>query len=131
MYCDIINQYYQNKISEEEFQLHSLNCAYCKNLDYKINSTFSILDIKAQIPGNLAEKIISKKNHQFYRFSKRFDLSIITQIAAVIIAGVFLGIVLGKNSNSNILMGKDAKKHQSLIEYRESHHLNISPNLFQ
>lgn len=130
MSCNIISQYIDLKISEEEFERHLATCEYCRKMNDKINQTLSILDIETNVPGDLAKKILSEKDKKIINKTKKVDFSMILQIAAVVIAGVFLGIVLGKNSNPSLLMSKESKKQKSLIEYREIHHFNTNQNLF-
>jgi len=131
MHCTIINQYINNEISGEEFDQHLENCEYCRDLNAKSLRIFDILDIKADVPKNLAENIILKHRETNEKKTFKIDFSLITQIAAVIAAGIFLGIVLGKNSDTNLLLSKELKKQNSLVEFRNSHHFNTSTHLFQ
>lgn len=130
MSCEIIYQHIDLKISDQEFNEHITTCEYCRKLNSKINQTLSLLDIEASLPENMANRIVSFKNENSQLLSKKTDFSMILQIAAVVVAGIFLGILLGRNSNTAFLMSKQSKKQKSLIEYREIHHLNVNHELF-
>lgn len=96
-----------------------------RNINKMVDDTMEILDQDFSIPENLADKIMSK--HIFAAAPKRrtINYSIYAQIAAVLVAGVFLGVVLGKNADVGILLSKETKKQRSLIEYKASHHLFV------
>lgn len=96
-----------------------------RNLDELVDSTMNILDEDFQVPENLTDKIMSNRPQTKHPRVRKLNFAVYAQIAAVIIAGVFLGVVLGKNANTNMLTSKETKKHQSLIEYKISHHLSV------
>jgi hypothetical protein len=99
-------------------------------MNFRIEYAMSVLDLKSDVPENLAASIISKKNQEISVKSIKKDPVMILQIASVIAAAVMLGIFLGKNSDLDLIQSKDSKKLQHLIEYREAHHFNIDQELF-
>jgi hypothetical protein len=127
MHCEEINNHIANKISDIEFEKHLLSCTYCREMNTRIDSAMSILELKSAVPENLVASVLSKKNHVQ---SIKKDPIAILQIASVIAAAVLLGIFLGKNSDTDFIRGKESKKLQHLIEYREIHHFNINQELF-
>lgn len=96
-----------------------------RNLNEMVDATMNILDEDFQVPENLTDKIMSNRPQIKQPRVRKLNFAVYAQIAAVIAAGVFLGVVLGKNANTNLLSSKEAKKHQSLIEYKISHHLSV------
>ena len=131
MQCKAIYQFVDGEISKEKFEDHMKECSLCKQMHTNLDDAFSILELSADVPENMAEKIIRKKNDLPKITSLKRDLSMILQIACVVIAGIFLGIVLGKNSNTQLIMGKSSERTKSLIEYRDSHHFTVNPNFFK
>jgi predicted anti-sigma-YlaC factor YlaD len=130
MSCEKIYQHIDLKISDQEFKEHLASCEYCREMNSKINQTLSLLDIESKVSENMTDRILSAKKAGSKLFNRKVDFSLVLQIAAVVIAGIFLGIVLGRNSNTSLLMSKHSKKQKSLIEYREIHHLNVNQELF-
>ncbi len=97
-----------------------------RDLNNMVDKAMNILDEDFQVPENLVDQILRNrsKNSKQAR-SKRISYSFVTQIAAVLAIGVFLGIVLGKNADSKVFLSKEDKKHQSMMDYKESHHLTV------
>lgn len=96
-----------------------------RNLNELVDYTMSILDEDIQVPENLTNKIMSIRPQILQTKTWKFKFIVYAQIAAVIVAGIFLGVVLGKNANADILLSKESKKQQSLIEYKLSHYLHV------
>ena len=96
-----------------------------RNLNELVDTTMNILDEDFQVPENLADKIMSNRPQSKQPRVRKFNFAVYAQIAAVIATGVFLGVVLGKNANTNLLSSKESKKQRSLIEYKISHHLSV------
>lgn len=97
-----------------------------RNLNELVDNTMNILDEDFQVPENLTDKIMSNRPQLKQQARvRKLNFAVYAQIAAVLAAGVFLGVVLGKNANTKLLSSKEAKKHQSLIEYKISHHLSV------
>jgi hypothetical protein len=130
MYCEQIHNHIEHKISDEEFVMHMAGCSYCSSMNQKIEQTLSILDIKSSLPENLTASIVAFKEEETSRKAGKINFSNILQIASVIAAGVFLGILLGKNSNMDFIQGKESKKEKSIMEYRDKHHFNVNPDFF-
>ncbi len=95
------------------------------DLNEKVETTLSILDEEFQVPENLTDKILSHCTNIKPHRKVRKNLAVYLQIAAVLAAGVFLGVVLGKNADTNLFTSKENKKNRSLIEYKISHHLLV------
>ncbi len=130
MYCEKIYQHTDQKITDREFELHLKHCSYCREMNSKIEETMSVLELRSDPPENLMESVLFKKNEWNEKKTGKPDLMTILQIASVVVAGIFLGIVLGRNSNTELIMGKDNQKEQGIIEYRDIHHLNTNQELF-
>ena len=130
MQCNKIFQHIDGQISDKEFEIHAKECSYCNEMDNHINDVFSLLDAQAEVPQGMVAKILQKKNELPVKFSLKRDFAIILQIACVAIAGIFIGIILGKNSNPNILMSKNTERTKTLIEYKNSHHFTVDSDFF-
>jgi hypothetical protein len=90
----------------------------------KISETMAILDEEVEIPSGLTERMMSRiKGMPVQQVRKTIDLNKYLQMAAVVAAGIFLGVLLGTRANPEIFLSKKDKKERALIEYRESHHL--------
>lgn len=100
-----------------------------RSLNELVDSTLNILDEDFQVPENLTDKIMSNRPQIKQTKVRKLNFAVYAQIAAVLAAGIFLGVVLGKNANTNMLISKEFKKHQSLIEYKMSHHLSVDRTL--
>ena len=124
MHCDTINKYVNNELSEEEFAAHIFGCPYCEALNSRASASLSILDLKTDFPPGLTGLILYRLEEDRKK-QKKFDLMMIFQVASIVVAGIFLGITLGRNSNTELIMSKLNKKENFLIEYKDMHHLNI------
>ena len=105
-------------------------CSDYRDLNEMVESTMSILNEEFHIPKNLTDKIMAKRPQIQQPKIRKFNYAVYAQIAAVIAAGVFMGVMLGKNADTGLLLSKETKKQRSLIEYRDSHHLNIDHTYF-
>src|SRR6056297_3238105 len=112
MHCEKIYQHIDQKITDREFEQHLAQCSYCNEMNSKIEETMSVLELGSDPPENLMESVLSKKNEWHGKKTGKIDLMTILQIASVVVAGIFLGIVLGKNSNTELIMGKNTQKEQ-------------------
>ncbi|MFZ5940374.1 MAG: hypothetical protein ACOYXB_07350 [Bacteroidota bacterium] len=130
MHCTVIEEYMNDRISGEEFELHTRECAHCRKLNSRFETAWSELDLSLEVPAGLAERIMAARREMTPSKIRRIDFSLITQVAAVLVAGIFLGITLGKHSNPNLLMSKESRKHQSLVEFRNDHYFNVGKELF-
>ncbi len=95
-----------------------------------VKEAMSILDEEIPISEDLTERILAKKPVIPPSKVFRINFSDYAQIAAVLAIGVVLGVVLGKNADTNILLSKDSKKKKILIEYRNSHYLTVDRTFF-
>lgn len=130
MHCDTLNKYLNSQISDDAYFKHVSTCPSCAELLQKTNSTLSILDNSSDVPVDLAKNILIRKSEMLESRSSRFDLSMILQFASVIIFGVFLGIFLGRNSDTKLLKTKNSDRTESLIEYKQSHYLFVDHEIF-
>lgn len=130
MHCTVIEEYMNDRITAEDFELHARECAHCRSINARFESAWSGLDLSVEVPAGLAERILEAKRQIKPSKIRRIDFSLITQVAAVLVAGIFLGITLGKHSNPNLLMSKESRKHQSLVEFRNDHYFNVGKELF-
>lgn len=123
MKCNQSIQHIILETSERGFKQHVDSCESCNDLNSKVNATVSLLDLPVEVPEGLIRKVDIRKDIIIGR-RKRLDVAGILQFSTVIAAGILLGIVLGRNANIRTLISKHSKKTESLIEYREKHHLN-------
>lgn len=130
------NKIYQNivlGISNKETEKHLKECSHCNEINTLVNNTMSVLDENLEVSEDLINKILLKKRNNRIQFSriKKLSLSMYAQFATVILIGVFLGIILGKNAETKLLTSKVNNKSKSLIEFREAHHLVVEQSMFQ
>jgi len=130
MPCTVIDLYIQNKISDEDFDLHARDCNHCREMNDRFEQAWSLLDENVEIPDKLAGKIIERKKEIRKSRIRTFDFTMITQIAAVLVAGIFLGIQLGKHSDTRLLTTKESRKQQSLIDFKNDHYFTVEEELF-
>ena len=113
------------EISDTEFQSHLLQCGECNHLYSGINETMQILEEPVEVPASLYKNIIAKQELTLTEKRKQKDVSLILQFSTVMAAAVFLGIILGFHANTQVLLSKNQKKNEALIEFREIHHMNV------
>lgn len=113
------------EISDKEFEKHLSECQSCNELNKKVNDTMSVLDNTIEVPEGMVEAILIKKRKIEAHKIKRWKLSNYAQIAAILIAGVFMGVILGRNANTSLLQSAESKKSKSLTEFYEMHHLKV------
>lgn len=126
------NQEYQKivfGILDKEFEKHLSECPSCKELNQKVNDTMSILDKTIEVPEGMVEAILMKKREIEAHKIKRWKLSSLAQVAAVLLTGVIIGVILGRNANTNLLLSSESKKSKSLVEFYEMHHLKVDNSI--
>ncbi len=127
------NHIYQNiilEISDKESEKHLRECSFCRTLYSKVDETMSLLDVEVEVPEGLTAAILSEKKTAKVHKVNKLSFSAYLQISLVIVAGIFLGFILGKNADTSIFQSNKTKLHQSLIKFREMHHLNIDESTF-
>lgn len=112
-------------IPDAELQAHLRECETCNNVSQAIQSAMSMLEEPVVVPDSLYSGIMAKKTLYVSEKSTRKDLSLIFQVTTVLAAAVLLGIILGFHANTGILLSKNQKKNEALIEFREIHHMNV------
>lgn len=120
MKCDKIYPYIVSEVNFAAVEEHLKECDSCAAKLHNIDRVMALLDEEVEIPSGLKEKTLQKKNTITIQAHPVFDIQKYLQIAAVLAAAVFLGVLLGKNANSDLLVSKKQKKDKALIEYRES-----------
>ena len=113
------------EISDAEFQSHLLECDECNNVYSDIQSAMQILEEPVAVPYSLFAGIMAKKDLLATEKRKRKDISLIFQVTTVLAAAVLLGIILGFHANTDVLLSKNQKKNEALIEFRDTHHMNV------
>lgn len=132
MNCNQISQYIDSDLNEDEFMEHLNSCEACAELYERINETLSTLDEEVEIPSGLTEQVLQRINWRYAEPVRRtFDFNKYLQLAAVVAAGIFLGVLLGSRANPKLFLSKKERKEKALIEYRDSHHLNDQSTLFR
>lgn len=130
MNCKQYDKFIHSDLQGAEFFEHLKSCRSCSEMFGNISETMAILDEKVDVPSGLTEKMMSRiKGMPIPQVRKSFDLNKYLQLAAVVTAGIFLGVLLGTRANPDIFLSKKDKKERALIEYRESHHLNDQGNI--
>lgn len=113
------------EIPDAEFQSHLLECDECSQVYSDIQSAMQILDEPVAVPDSLFAGIMAKKDLLATEKRKRKDVSLIFQLTTVLAAAVLLGVILGFHANTEVLLSKNQKKNEALIEFREIHHMNV------
>ena len=113
------------EIADAEFQSHLLECDECNHVYSDIQSAMQILEEPVTVPDSLFAGIMAKKDLFATEKRKRKDVSLIFQVTTVLAAAVLLGIILGFHANTQVLLSKNQKKNEALIEFREIHHMNV------
>jgi predicted anti-sigma-YlaC factor YlaD len=120
MKCDKVYPYILSEVSFATVEEHLKECKTCAKKLENIEHVMALLDDPIEVPSGLTEKILQKKNAIKSVAHPIFDIQKYLQIAAVLAAAVFLGVLLGQNANSNLFVSKKQKKDKALIEFRES-----------
>jgi predicted anti-sigma-YlaC factor YlaD len=127
------NHIYQHiilEISDAESENHLRECSSCRTLYSKVDETMSLLDVDVEIPEGMAAGILSENTTAEVPLRNKLSFSSYIQISLVIVAGIFLGFILGKNADTSVFQSNNSKLHHSLIEFREVHHLNVDESTF-
>ncbi len=124
MKCNRIYSYIASEESFNSIAGHLKECETCSAMLEQIKHYMAVLDEPVEVPDGLVEKTLRRKNGLKLPAKPEIDYVKYLQIAAVLAAGIFLGIFLGRNANSEIFLSKKEKKDRMLMEYREVHHLN-------
>ena len=90
----------------------------------QVDEIMAVLDLDVEIQDGIIEKVMQKKETVKIDKPSGFDFSKLLQIAAVLVGGIFLGILLGKNADINSFHKKQSREKQALIQLREKHHLS-------
>lgn len=92
----------------------------------KVDQILEVLDVEVEIPDGLVDKVMEKKDSIQVSKPNRFDFSKYLQIAAVLIAAVMLGVLLGKNADVDSFNKKESRQNKALIQLKEEYHLSES-----
>lgn len=122
--CNQIYPYIASEVSYASVEKHLSECKICSERLENIERVISILDESVEVPANLVDKTMQKRTTVSFPEKQSIDFSKYLQIAAVLAAAIFLGAILGRNANSELLSSKKHKKDKALIEYKESHLLD-------
>jgi hypothetical protein len=129
--CNYIYPYLVSEVSFASVEGHLKECETCSGRLGDIERVMSTLDDPIEVPEGLTEKTLQAKSKIKFPSKPRFDYSKYLQIAAVLAIGIFLGVFLGRNANSGLLVSKKHKKDKALIEYRESHLLDNDNSFYK
>lgn len=129
--CDKVYSYLVSEMSYSQIEDHLKDCASCAETLHLISGTMSLLDEEVTVPDDLVEKTVRRKTMLQVPKPSPFDYSKYLQIAAVLTAAIFLGVLLGRNANPGFLVSKKIKKDKALIEYRESLLLNNNNSFYK
>lgn len=131
MKCNQVYPYIVSEISFASIEGHLKECKTCSERLENINRVMSVLDDKNEVPAGIVEKTLQKKSTITFPAKPGIDYSKYLQIAAVLAAGIFLGVVLGRNANTELFVSKKHKKDKALIEFRESHLLDNQNSFYK
>ncbi|MBN1822264.1 MAG: hypothetical protein JW833_16200 [Prolixibacteraceae bacterium] len=92
--------------------------------DIYVEKILAVIDIDADLPDGLIEKVMQRKESVKIDKPSGFDALKYLQIAAVLAAGIFIGILLGKNADVNTFRQKKSREDKALIELRNEHYLS-------
>lgn len=123
--CRKAQQNIEFNLVNKELQEHLEHCEDCRQLNQRTQEAMLILEEFPEIPENLYDRIMSRKELRNREQRKSRDVSLILQFSTVMAAAVVLGIVLGFHANKDLLYSKIQKKNEALIELKELHHLNV------
>lgn len=129
MSCKQLFKYIRSEISEKEFSDHLRECSLCREQSDRIDQTMGLLDEKIEVPSDLVQKMMQRINSIPFPVIRRFDPDKYLQLAAVVVAGILLGVLLGRNADSGILLSKGKK--ESLSKYIEYRHFNEDNSLYR
>ncbi len=118
------------EISDKESEKHLRECRHCRDVLSKVDETMLLLDKEVEVPEGISETIMPGKEKTGAPVSAKFSFSTFLQISLVILTGIFLGFILGKNADISVFQSSKARFRHSLIEFREVHHLNIDESTF-
>lgn len=113
------------EISDTEFQSHLRQCEECNHLYSGIKETMLLLEEPVVVPASLYKNIMARQELSLTEKRRQKDVSLILQFSTVMAAAVLLGIILGFHANTQVLLSKNQKKNEALIEFREIHHMNV------
>lgn len=129
MSCNQLYRYIRSEITENQFSDHIKECLICREQFAMISQSMDLLDEKIEIPPGLTQKVIRKIN-SIPSGTGRFDLTKYLQLAAVIVTGILLGVLLGKNADSGMLPLK-GKKGRTLVKFIEYEHFDDNNSLYR
>lgn len=113
------------EISDAESEKHLKKCPSCNTIKSSVDDVMSLLDTEVKIPEGLADSIMKKKKSLAPHKVHKFNLTSYLQVSLIIVSGILLGIILGKNANTSLIHSDQNQFHKSLIELREIYHLNV------
>jgi len=126
MNCKQAYQHIIFDVSNEKFEKHLSECQLCREKYSRVNNTMSILDHTIDVPEGILEAILIKKSKLKIHKVRKRNLSGFAQLAAVLLLGIFMGHMLGKNANTRVFL----RNQESLNKYYEMHHLNVDHSEF-
>jgi len=130
MSCKQLYRYIRSEITEQEFSNHIRECDPCREQSEWIRQTMDLLDEKIEVPAGLTPKVMQQIKSVPWPMTRRFDPGKYLQLAAVIVAGILLGVLLGKNADSGTLLTK-GKKDKTLNKFIEYGHFNDNNSLYR
>lgn len=131
MKCNQVYPYVVSEVSYASVEEHLKECKTCSDNLENVNRIMSALDRKVEVPEGIVNKTLQRKLTLAFPAKPGIDFSKYLQIAAVLAAGIFLGIVLGRNANNELFVSKKHKKDKALMELRESHLLDNQSSFYR
>lgn len=112
-------------LPDPETEEHLKVCEQCAGLAGQVNAAMLSLDEPVEIPESLYSRIMSSREFRAVKTKRKRDISLVFQFSTVLAAAILLGIILGFHANRDLLLSKNQKKSEALMEFREFHHLNV------
>lgn len=108
----------------EETKSHLESCDSCSEIAKQLNERMDILDMDiVEVPDGFSDRVMNRLPHKVRKI-RRWSYAEMMQLAAVLLIGVFIGMVLGRNADLRLMQSAKTKKVNSLIELKERYHLD-------
>ena len=117
------NQKTNSIFSEETGKISLPTESELNEQDIWVEKVLAVIDIDVELPDGLIEKVMQKKETVKIDKSFGFDFSKYLQIAAVLVAGIFLGVLLGSNADINSFNKEQSDKDRAVKELSERYHM--------
>ena len=88
-----------------------------------VEEIMAVMEMEVELPDGIVEKVMQKKERVKIDKTSGFDFFKYLQIAAVLAAGMFLGVLLGSNADINSFNKEKSDKDRAVMELCEKYHI--------